>query len=744
MAVSGEILAGLLGFSLVEKAGDTLDKIFESVFGGESVKDLLRDGADRFSAATGKIPPNHDLERTIRACELLATRTLLTRYAQEKERERLARGGLWNEPFVDAAQSWLGEQLGLPGASPKPDHELVAELEARIDEALSARTLPELRAALAEPQRRVWRELTHGAAGRDAWRAPDDFKAMFDGDGGEARPGWALVFVALMREALKSNDKTKVAFLATRLSALRPLQERMAAKLDALAEVAVRTEKKIDRLSDEVVAKLVAALDTRADRRTIIDLAQRLRPEETLNFEQAIVELENAVETRRNFIARGRRGTNEGEFLDNVLARLAALAERNDYDEGAREVDAALAELAEQEEAFRRQRHALLEAGVELDSLRRDAAAVARRIEAIAAQEHPGERPAWTTTFRESWDRYYEEGSQKGVNFSLEIAIALARSMAEQAGDADERGAAGNLLGIALQELGARESGTERLEQAVAALSEALKEYTRERVPLAWAGTQNNLANALRALGDLESGTERLKQAIAACRDALKVWTRKHNPRDWAMAQSNLGSALAVVGERENRTDHLKEAIVAFNEALKVYSHERFPLEWAMMQNNLGNALSVLGERESGTRCLAKAVAAYLQALKERTRERVPLYWAMTQFNLGRVFFRLGERESGTDFLEKAIVAYSESLREQTRERVPLAWAKTLTNLGAALTVLGDRAGRTDCLEEAVVAFRGALTVFTREASPDYFDGTQRNLSYALALLEERRKAGGG
>jgi hypothetical protein len=38
--------------------------------------------------------------------------------------------------------------------------------------------------------------------------------------------------------------------------------------------------------------------------------------------------------------------------------------------------------------------------------------------------------------------------------------------------------------------LGARESGTERLEEAVAAYREALKERTRERVPLYWAMTQ--------------------------------------------------------------------------------------------------------------------------------------------------------------------------------------------------------------------------------------------------------------
>ena len=49
-------------------------------------------------------------------------------------------------------------------------------------------------------------------------------------------------------------------------------------------------------------------------------------------------------------------------------------------------------------------------------------------------------------------------------------------------------------------------SGTERLEQAVSAYVEALKEYTRERVPLDWAMTQNNLGNALRTLGEREAG----------------------------------------------------------------------------------------------------------------------------------------------------------------------------------------------------------------------------------------------
>ncbi|MEL6818788.1 MAG: tetratricopeptide repeat protein, partial [Pseudomonadota bacterium] len=70
-----------------------------------------------------------------------------------------------------------------------------------------------------------------------------------------------------------------------------------------------------------------------------------------------------------------------------------------------------------------------------------------------------------------------------------------------------------NNLGNALQILGQRESGTERLEEAVTAYRAALEERTRDRVPLEWAATQNNLGNALQTLGQRESGTERLEEA---------------------------------------------------------------------------------------------------------------------------------------------------------------------------------------------------------------------------------------
>ncbi len=40
-------------------------------------------------------------------------------------------------------------------------------------------------------------------------------------------------------------------------------------------------------------------------------------------------------------------------------------------------------------------------------------------------------------------------------------------------------------------------------------------------MPLDWAVTQNNLGNALATLGERESGTARLEEAVAAYRAAL-------------------------------------------------------------------------------------------------------------------------------------------------------------------------------------------------------------------------------
>src|SRR5262249_10616099 len=124
-------------------------------------------------------------------------------------------------------------------------------------------------------------------------------------------------------------------------------------------------------------------------------------------------------------------------------------------------------------------------------------------------------------------------------------------------------------LGKSLQTLGKHEKGTEKLEEAIAAYREALKEWTRERVPLDWAITQDNLGNALRDLGERESGTAKLEEAVAAYREALKELTRERAPLQWAMPFGNEGIALMVIAERRRDAGMAKTALSQINAAFE-------------------------------------------------------------------------------------------------------------------------------------------------------------------------------
>ena len=109
------------------------------------------------------------------------------------------------------------------------------------------------------------------------------------------------------------------------------------------------------------------------------------------------------------------------------------------------------------------------------------------------------------------------------------------------------------------------------------------------------------LGNALVVLGERESKSQRLEQAVEAYRAALEVRTRERVPVDWASTQNNIGVALRALGEREGATERLEQAVEAYRAALEVRTRARLPLHWASTQNNLGNALWTLGKRESGT-----------------------------------------------------------------------------------------------------------------------------------------------
>ena len=518
----------------------------------------------------------------------------------------------------------------------------------------------------------------------------------------------------------------------------RPKQP-LETKLDALPNVTAQAVvEALHRLG--VVAK---AADAGVGGQAVLELARRLKPNEELTLEQAVVEVSAAVETAIDVTKKGARGSNLDDLVDAVRSRIAEKTRAGDFDGAARDADQGFADWecaeAERRDASVRSGIALLEAGLEQDILRRDAPAAARRVEKIVGLEHPEDADSRFATLRQRLNTFHVHGRDKGINFHLLVAIEIARLALALAQGPEQRGGALIDLGNALNTLGERESGTAKLEDAVAAYREALKERTRERVPLDWAATQNNLGNALGALGARESGTAKLEDAIAAYREALKERTRERVPLDWAATQNNLGYALELLGGRESGTAKLEDAVAAYREALKERTRERVPLDWAATQNNLGNALGALGARESGTAKLEDAVATYREALKERTRKRVPLDWAATQNNLGYALRALGARESGTAKLEDAVAAHREALKEWTRERVPLDWARTFGNEGLALMHLAEQRGDVAMAETALSQINTAFRT-TRDGghapSAAFYEG---ELPKARALVARLR-----
>ena len=179
----------------------------------------------------------------------------------------------------------------------------------------------------------------------------------------------------------------------------------------------------------------------------------------------------------------------------------------------------------------------------------------------------------------------------RAIHMRGHYLVPLMRASAERFGpiikklnpnfDADTRASLLHSYALVRDAIGDQTGSNGDLLQAITTYQATLREWTRERVPLKWAMTQNNLGTALGRLGERDSGTARLEEAVAAFREASREWTRERVPLDWAITQTNLGTALVRLGERESGTARLKEGVAAYREALREWTREREPLNWA-------------------------------------------------------------------------------------------------------------------------------------------------------------------
>jgi tetratricopeptide (TPR) repeat protein len=79
------------------------------------------------------------------------------------------------------------------------------------------------------------------------------------------------------------------------------------------------------------------------------------------------------------------------------------------------------------------------------------------------------------------------------------------------------------------------------------------------------------LGNALATLGERESGTARLEEAVAAYREALQAGTRARSPLDWAFTQMNLALVYRALFDKDQQSRHLDDALEAADGALEEF-----------------------------------------------------------------------------------------------------------------------------------------------------------------------------
>ena len=220
-----------------------------------------------------------------------------------------------------------------------------------------------------------------------------------------------------------------------------------------------------------------------------------------------------AIDIYEREIAAGQTQTNIDVIVDEALSRALSLVDLGKSGL-ARAALRKAAETMRREEEERRDRYiagvtALYDRERDIALAAYDGVAAAEAIILRTEAIYGGNTEMVARSLNSEAATLYEYGRDRGSNVHLIALIILRRKLLDAASSPDERGMAQDNLGTALSTLGERESGTARLEEAVAAYRDALTEWTRERVPLQWTATQNSLKTALRVLDERKRQTPR-------------------------------------------------------------------------------------------------------------------------------------------------------------------------------------------------------------------------------------------
>ncbi|MEO1249922.1 MAG: hypothetical protein AAFW76_08795, partial [Pseudomonadota bacterium] len=473
------------------------------------------DGCKKRILEERRVPGNHDVVNGIRTAQLCALRHVATLHQAALKDFPAYEIGADEWPFSASILGFLDKRLRpFRGHDLDTDVLTLDDLDHVFDEVLKPSVQEGFSAPAADPRERaINRALTdiEREAGR---KAPPIFLSFFLGEREPA--GWYEAFSLFIAEELKTNDRFRAIFEAGQLVSLKGAAEQMVSDLRAqhadlmpfmddvrgqlvlIKEAVYRIEEKVVDIPDLVEVKRALG-KAEAELGTTRDLARSLfrvmlrRNVPDDQIATAFLDAATAWAASNPATAVNRWG--------NLAPELDALIEESKRAYAANDVERfnairseitdieekAYARALEQEREAREAREARQELLIEAQTEKQQAAiaaldsegaasAIVRRLELQVSEE------ALFDKLLKVEDDWYARGRDKGLNFDLMIAIAINRQI--------------------------------------------LAKFKRERVPLQWAATQNNLGNALATLGERETETARLEEAVGAYRLALEERTR--------------------------------------------------------------------------------------------------------------------------------------------------------------------------------------------------------------------------
>jgi tetratricopeptide (TPR) repeat protein len=156
-------------------------------------------------------------------------------------------------------------------------------------------------------------------------------------------------------------------------------------------------------------------------------------------------------------------------------------------------------------------------------------------------------------------------------------------------------------------------AGTERgaLLAVVADLTEASKIFREDTYPEMFATINQHLALAYLVMPMSSEGDRiRVGVAVNSLRAALRVYTPQTHPVAWASTQLNLANALQYLPSVHQEAN-LDEAVQLYEEVLQYRDPQRDPLGYARILANQGNALGHLGVFSAARARLEQARALF-------------------------------------------------------------------------------------------------------------------------------------